>query len=257
MTYVSSTAQLAAFVENLTYVGDSSATLIGNGLDNVIIGGARGDTLRALSGDDTLNGGIDADRMVGGDDNDTYYVDNVGDEVVETQGSLRQDPFTGAYYYAGGNDTVMTTIASPKQLTPFVENLIYLGVTQATLAGNNLDNIIAGGAGNDRMAGFAGKDTMRGGAGADYMAGGDDDDTYYVDDAGDQVVEGTGFLADRPDPRSAILRRRRRHRNDDDFEHGPAGRVCREPDLRWRHEYDPHWQRAGTIPSRGWAATTR
>jgi len=187
VTYVSSIAPLAAFVENLTYVGGESATLIGNGLDNVIIGGAHGDTLRALAGNDTLNGGTGADRMVGGEDDDTYYVDNVGDQVIEAQGPLRQDPFTGAYYYAGGNDTVMTTIASPKQLAPFVENLIYLGATQATLAGNKLDNIIAGGSGNDRIAGFAGKDTMRGGAGADYMAGGDDDDTYYVDDAGDQV----------------------------------------------------------------------
>ncbi|WP_207868345.1 hypothetical protein, partial [Pseudomonas sp. 58(2021)] len=46
--------------------------------NNVLSGGA---------GDDTLDGGIGADAMVGGDGNDSYYVDNVGDLVIETDTS--------------------------------------------------------------------------------------------------------------------------------------------------------------------------
>lgn len=34
-----------------------------------------------------LNGGAGADSMSGGDGNDTYYVDNVDDSVIETLGA--------------------------------------------------------------------------------------------------------------------------------------------------------------------------
>ena len=42
---------------------------------------------------------------------------------------------------------------------------------------------------NDTLAGLAGNDTLNGGLGADRMVGGVGHDTYYVDDAGDVVVE--------------------------------------------------------------------
>ncbi len=54
------------------------------------------------------------------------------------------------------------------------------------MAGND---ILDGGLGADVLNGGAGKDTLDGGAGADVMSGGADGDTYYVDDAGDVVIE--------------------------------------------------------------------
>ncbi len=48
---------------------------------------------------------------------------------------------------------------------------------------------IAGLGGNDDITGSAGGDRIDGGAGDDIMAGGRGNDTYYVDSAGDQVVE--------------------------------------------------------------------
>lgn len=46
-----------------------------------------------------------------------------------------------------------------------------------------------GGAGNDTITTGSGNDTLDGGSGADDLTGGAGNDTYYVDDAGDQVHE--------------------------------------------------------------------
>ncbi|WP_395020994.1 M10 family metallopeptidase C-terminal domain-containing protein, partial [Dongia sp.] len=78
------------------FSGDSlvaSVILDGDGGDNTLNGGLGDDTLSGLGGNDTLNGdsgddildgGLDVDKMTGGKGNDTYKVDNVGDQVIET-----------------------------------------------------------------------------------------------------------------------------------------------------------------------------
>jgi hypothetical protein len=67
-----------------------------------------------------------------------------------------------------------------------------------TLTGNELDNFLYAGAGNDTLRGEAGDDTLEGGAGeddlsggigADVMRGGAHNDTYLVSDRLDTVVE--------------------------------------------------------------------
>ena len=49
-----------------------------------------------------------------------------------------------------------------------------------------------GGVGNDTLVGIDGDDTLDGGVGADSMDGGSGNDLFFVDDAGDRVVGGSG-----------------------------------------------------------------
>jgi len=59
----------------------------------------------------------------------------------------------------------------------------------AVINGTEGNDSLAGTAGNDTLNGFGGNDTLDGLAGADSMVGGAGDDLYFVDDAGDIVVE--------------------------------------------------------------------
>lgn len=114
--------------------------------------------------------------MRGGPGDDTYFVDDLGDGVIEM-------PHEGI-------DTVWSAIEG-YTLPANVENLVLLpGVRTGRgnaldnhLRGNDLDNVLEGGPGNDMFDG---------GKGADRMVGGPGDDTYIVDNPGDQVVEEAG-----------------------------------------------------------------
>jgi Ca2+-binding RTX toxin-like protein len=88
-----------------------------------------------------------------------------------------------------------------------VENLTGTAATGQSLTGNSLANIITGGAGDDTLDGGAGADKLNGGggadtlfggigadeldggSGADTMNGGSGNDLYFVDNAGDTVIE--------------------------------------------------------------------
>ncbi|CAN7610806.1 M10 family metallopeptidase C-terminal domain-containing protein [Neorhizobium sp. LjRoot104] len=154
-------------VENLAYTGSENFTGTGNGAANTITGGA---------GNDTLNGGVGADTLIGGAGYDTYVIDNTGDSVTENADE--------------GTDTIKTALASYSlAAVADVENLTYTGTAAFTGAGNELNNILTGGAAADNLSGGEGADTLIGGAGSDTMSGGVGDDTYVVDVASDIVVE--------------------------------------------------------------------
>ncbi len=189
------TYALGANLENLSYTGTAKFTGTGNALANVLTAGNGGSVLYGGDGNDTLNGGsgIDwldggtgADKLIGGGGNDTYIVDNAGDVVTEGVN--------------GGTDEVRTTL-SLYGLTANVENLTFTGSGAFTGGGNALANVITGGAGvnrlygnegNDTLIGGASNDQLDGGAGADLMTGGAGDDSYYVDNPGDVIVEKAG-----------------------------------------------------------------
>jgi serralysin len=166
-------------IERLWVWGTVGLTLTGNDLGNALFGGAGNDALNGGAGDDLLNGGTGVDTMTGGGGNDTYYVDNVGDRVVEASG-------------AGNSDTIRTSIDYTLAAGQEIERLGVLGTAGLTLTGNELGNVLNGGVAGDTLNGGMGDDRLNGLQGADTMDGGAGNDIFYVDDAGDGVVEALG-----------------------------------------------------------------
>lgn len=139
--------------------------------DLTIIGTNAVDVLNGSNGDDFIDGGAGADGL--GDafnfettlGNDTYVVDNVGDEVFEDA--------------ASGTDTIRTSLLSYSiAAIPNVENLTGTLNTGQILEGSAGINVITAGDGNDVLAGLAG---------ADQLIGNDGTDTASYADAGGSV----------------------------------------------------------------------
>ena len=152
------------YVEKLVLTGSSNLNATGNSLANHLIGN---------EGNNILNGMTGADRMEGGKGNDTYYVDNVNDQVIE--------------FANEGIDHVISTVSHT--LSAHVENLTLQGTSNISAIGNDLNNILVGNTGNNILRGMDGDDILDGGLGADIMYGGTGNDTYYVDNVNDKVVE--------------------------------------------------------------------
>ncbi|VIO73277.1 Bifunctional hemolysin/adenylate cyclase [Bradyrhizobium ivorense] len=155
----SSSYTLSANVENLFHSGTQNFTGIGNAGDNWIQGGQGSDYLIGLDGNDTLyDGGSAPDALQGGTGDDTYVVEAAGDNLIEFAGE--------------GHDRVLTTLTS-FTLAANIEDLKYSGNQSFTGIGNELDNTIQGGSGNDVLSGLGGTNVLNGGAGsdtADYSA---------------------------------------------------------------------------------------
>jgi Ca2+-binding RTX toxin-like protein len=148
-------------------LGTITLTLDGGAGDDMLFGAQGSEHLLGGFGNDVLNGGIGADIMAGGAGDDAYIVDNAGDVVVENAGE--------------GTDTVFST--ANIALSANVENLVLQGGANLQGFGNDLANAILGNTGNN---------LIDGGAGADSMTGGLGDDVYFVDNAGDIVIESAG-----------------------------------------------------------------
>jgi len=132
-------------------------TLIGT----AAIDGTGGTGANVITGNvaaNVLDGNGGGDTLAGGEGDDTYIVHSPSDVVVENPG--------------GGVDTVQTSISWT--LGENLENLTLTGNSAVNGTGNALDNVLVGNSANNTLAGDAGHDT------------------YFVQNAGDAVVESAG-----------------------------------------------------------------
>lgn len=185
-------------------IGSNSDDVLNGGIgDDVIVDDQGADRLNGESGDDdlsggrnddVLDGGAGADIMRGGAGRDRYFVDSLGDQVIELPGE--------------GSDLVEASGAFTFVLPNNVESLTLIGDTDAN--GNNGENringgdgantirggggrdIIDGSDGDDILLGQVGDDVLRGGAGLDSLNGAEGDDAILGGDDADTIIGGDG-----------------------------------------------------------------
>jgi Ca2+-binding RTX toxin-like protein len=135
---------LSANVEDGVLLGTANINFGGNALSNTLTGNAGNNVLDGLGGTDTL---------IGGAGDDTYYINGVGDTVIEAADE--------------GHDLIRSNVSYT--LSANVEDGVLLGNAGLSLTGNTLNNTLTGNAGNNILDGGAGVDTLIGGTGADIF----------------------------------------------------------------------------------------
>jgi trimeric autotransporter adhesin len=156
---------LSSNVEDIVLTGSGAINATGNALNN------------------SLTGNTGANQLAGGAGDDTYYVQNSSDVVVENA--------------AEGTDLVIASASFV--LSENIENLtLNSGDWQISIngTGNDLANTLLGDNGANVLIGLGGNDIIDGGGNADDLRGGAGDDTYYVNQNLDVIVEAAGEGAD-------------------------------------------------------------
>jgi Ca2+-binding RTX toxin-like protein len=198
-----------------SHAGPRTSLLDGRGGDDVIIGGAHTREIRGGDGDDFMalkgrsvivNGGAGYDTI----QLNTELYDLLGDQGIVYLGSGTP---TALLAEAGlGDDPAHCHALSASSTVERIQTAIYdegQGRGGLDIIGDNVANVIRGGAaanvlhgaagndslmgfgGNDRLLGGTGNDTLNGGIGADILSGGKGDDILFVD-AGDVASGGAG-----------------------------------------------------------------
>lgn len=164
--YSSSSTSVTVDLEAAGSAGDAT----GDTYDSIeaIIGSNANDTLNGSDDANLIDGFSGADVMAGRNGDDTYVVGDALDEVNELAGQ--------------GVDTVRSVATFT--LGANVENLI---LEENNVVPNDIDG--TGNALVNEITGTAGTNRLDGKGGADIMIGGAGDDTYFVDNAGDQTIE--------------------------------------------------------------------
>ena len=153
--------------QTLSFTTNSNGYSVMETDNDFLYGGAGKDTLIGGLGNDYLDGGMGADKLIGGVGDDTYVVNTVNDTIIENANE--------------GFDTVLA--ASNYILNANIENLRLLDGANYSATGNSLDNTLFGNRFDNELDGVTGADTLIGGLG---------NDTYTIDNAGDEVIEYAG-----------------------------------------------------------------
>ncbi len=213
------------------YGEDDDDTLYGGPGDDKLHGGRDDDMLIGGSGNDTLEGGRHDDDLSGGAGVDVFKFgerdgrDNINDfvpgrdkiQLMDDDGNLATDAEImelledvrenddGYYTYSWENTSF--TVNESLEATDFYREpapdpTIRLAADERdwtgtadneTVEGNNLANMLDGGAGNDTLDGNAGNDTINGGSGDDRLYGGRGDDMLTGGAGSDVLLGGGGY----------------------------------------------------------------
>ncbi|HYW17466.1 MAG TPA: calcium-binding protein [Allosphingosinicella sp.] len=213
---------------NFINAGTGADWLQGEGGNDHLFGGGGDDLLEGGDGNDELDGWQGADSMIGGLGDDVYNVDSANDIITEYAAEgidtvkVRKSSYTlGANlenadlrYYTGsisvtGNSAanvfIMGTGAQTVSGSTGVDTVSYahtaaveIDLWSMTFGGEAANDYMTG---IENLTGSAHDDILRalgtvsvidGGAGADTMEGRNGSDIYFVDNAGDTVIEAAG-----------------------------------------------------------------
>jgi len=154
-------------IENITLTGSGSITATGNSLANILRGQSTG-----------------INTLVGGTNNDSYYVSKQTDVINENANEGTDTVFASSNYS-------IANFINVENLTMTAAGLTGTGNSGAnTLTANATGgDILYGMDGVDHLYGGAGNDTLDGGTGGDTMVGGKGNDSYFVDSTADVVTE--------------------------------------------------------------------
>jgi Ca2+-binding RTX toxin-like protein len=125
------------------------------------------------AGDDQLQDTGHVDTLAGGLGNDTYFVNNTSDIVIENANE--------------GADTIQTSVSYV--LPANVENLSGTGTADLTLTGNDLNNVITANSDNDTLIAGAGLATLNGGTGNDTFIINSMSDVIHAQAGGTNTVQ--------------------------------------------------------------------
>ncbi|MCK6450564.1 MAG: S8 family serine peptidase, partial [Alphaproteobacteria bacterium] len=159
---VASTLVGTAGADTLTAVRKS----VMSGLDgnDTLYGSSAADTIDGGNGDDLIVSGGGLDTLIGGTGNDTFVLNDSVGAIIENVG--------------GGTDIMLSAVSVG--IRSNIEALMLVGGADINAAGYEA---------NDTLIGNSGSNSLNGGSGADVMEGGGGNDFYFVDNAGDAVVE--------------------------------------------------------------------
>jgi Ca2+-binding RTX toxin-like protein len=166
------TQSTASFIIVDNDTGSTGLVIIGDGLNNTLIGAEGNDTIYGGNGNDILDGAGGINQLFGGLGNDTYRVDSLDDQITENLSS--------------GTDTVQSSINWT--LGDNLENLVLTGSNPIDGIGNSLNNSLTGNSANNSLFGAEGNDRLLGGAGDDSLYGGLGNDKLLGQDGNDVLT---------------------------------------------------------------------
>ena len=158
-TYLTLKIVNSSTVENVTGSANND-TISGTSGANWLAGGGGADSILGLDGDDTLEGDTGDDELAGGDGNDTYYFAGSSDLGIDTLTELT-DEGSDTLNFSGFDEAIDIDLgdANPQQVhlsdidvdlsaDDTFENVVGTAGDD-TIEGNESDNILSGGEGND------------------------------------------------------------------------------------------------------------